>query len=381
MGLSMVPVLLLFAGAPAPNLPRDLALLLAGASDEPQLVVLPLEPEGVKAQVAIDAWKVVVAEVGKARGKLRVGTKLQGEIHDFLVGPARERAKECGANLDCLREIGSAIDAGIIIAGKVSKDAVLLLAIEVPTGQKLATARSPASLAGGKPEKMSRAAAAAMIGALGKARQKSGAGAAALASKDPAAAKPESVKKTEVAGRKAEAGGKRVEPVPPRAEPGAGNTDAVASGRRMPDGERELAKAADDLKVDDRDRASATSDVPPAPVSPPASSSPEGSSGGAAAAGRVSRTDRAAPGSRAAPGDRASSPPPPPPPSASAYAGSASLVPAARVESEPVTGKWWFWTAIGAAVLGGAVTAIALAGGAKGGPSKPSDLGTITGTY
>ncbi|MEM7678287.1 MAG: hypothetical protein AAF449_20030, partial [Myxococcota bacterium] len=48
---------------------------------------------------------------------------------------------------------------------------------------------------------------------------------------------------------------------------------------------------------------------------------------------------------------------------------------------EAVTERWWFWTAVGPAVLAGATTAAVLASGGKGGPTPPSESGSIQGTY
>jgi hypothetical protein len=59
-------------------------------------------------------------------------------------------------------------------------------------------------------------------------------------------------------------------------------------------------------------------------------------------------------------------------PSASPPAGAvfAGPPPAPHGEEKPLSRRWWFWTAIGAAVVGGTVTAIALSAG--GSPSRPA---------
>jgi hypothetical protein len=43
-------------------------------------------------------------------------------------------------------------------------------------------------------------------------------------------------------------------------------------------------------------------------------------------------------------------------------------------QSEPVYTKWWFWTIIGAVVVGGVVTAVALSGGTTKPPCPPAAL-------
>src|SRR5262245_29989926 len=150
----------------APALALSVALLAAAQGDEPQLVVLPLEAEGVKPQLGLDAWKTVVAEVAKAKAKLHVGVTFQKELHDMLLGPAREQARDCGSNVDCLREIGRALDVAQLIAGKVTKDEVSLVAFDVSTGAKLGTAKSPPTVAKAKVESKAKAAAQTLIAVM-----------------------------------------------------------------------------------------------------------------------------------------------------------------------------------------------------------------------
>jgi len=62
----------------------------------------------------------------------------------------------------------------------------------------------------------------------------------------------------------------------------------------------------------------------------------------------------------------------PPPPSAEPAAGNLRAAPD-RGERPPLTRRWWFWTGLGALVVGGVITAVALSGSSSHRPACPSD--------
>jgi hypothetical protein len=113
-----------------------------------ELVALPLTEEApIKPPVGIDAWKVVTAELKRQSARIQVSTALQKKRHEWVIGPARERARDCGQNTECLAEIGAALGADILVAGIVDKTGVLLIAVQVKTAKKIGSGRSPKKLA------------------------------------------------------------------------------------------------------------------------------------------------------------------------------------------------------------------------------------------
>jgi len=80
-----------------------------------------------------------------------------------------------------------------------------------------------------------------------------------------------------------------------------------------------------------------------------------------------------------APAPVASPPPAPPPPLAPAATGPMMLTaapsPGGQAEAAPVYKRWWFWTAIGAVVVGGVITAVVLSSGT----TRPACATTIAG--
>jgi hypothetical protein len=354
----------------APTFALAVSLMLSAQAEEPQLVVLPLEAEGVKAQLGLDAWKTVVAEVAKAKAKLKVGVALQKELHDMLLGPAREQARDCGANLDCLRDIGRALDVSQLIAGKVTKDEVSLVALDVLGGQKLGSAKSPANMAKAKVEQKSRAAAQALISAIVKGKKGEKPVVAEAAKEPPRAQEKEPEKELgEPAPAEVAQGGDDL-----KEDPAA--SPAPAPG--MNDGQIHVAK--------EQLAGIAEITVDGTPVSPGADGSITwvGSSGSHTLAFRRGDGSRETREVVVDPGRTAevSIPPPSIQPTASNAATNATSVDTPRArEEDSVTGKWWFWTAVATAVLAGGATTVVLAGGLKGGPSVPSGEGAISGTY
>lgn len=325
---------------------------LAIAQAAPELVVLPLATEGAKASDGLAAWKVVTAAVERSKKKLDVSTSLQKKQHDFLVGPAREQARDCGFEAPCLAEVGSTLGADVLVAGRIEKDGVVLTAIDVNSGVRVADGRSLRKLRRRTLTVRSRDASQRLIRTLTKHMKKAKAVAAAAPKKKPA---PE------------------VEP--PKADP---ITDPITEP--LDDGAAPVAAATGSLLIP----ASELRGVSRVAVDgDPVSFSGDGSITWTGAPGTHRLVATRADGQSIArdvridPNDTAqislefpaiTAPPPP-------------TVAATVVEEPSPTSKWWFWTAIGAAVVAGGSTAALLALGDKGGPSLPSSSGTIRGTY
>lgn len=123
-----------------------LALALLGAGPAKEMVALPLQADGLPASQGFDAWKAVKQELKRARRKVGVSVKLQAQQHNLLAGPARERARDCGLAVRCLADVGKLVKADILVAGRVERDGVLLVAIDVAEGRLLKQSRSSAKL-------------------------------------------------------------------------------------------------------------------------------------------------------------------------------------------------------------------------------------------
>jgi hypothetical protein len=312
-----------------------LALALPAAEpDEPELLVLPLEVEGVKPQIGLDAWKIVVDEITRSKSRLKVSLKLQHREHDMLLGPAREQAKDCGTNSECLREIGSALEAGVVVAGKVTKDAVTLIAIDVASGQRLAFGKSPSTMASGPLDKKARLAVNILVATYSTAHsggKRKGEGAVA-----------------EKADRKI------------NSDRSAKDSKPELRGDAKPDAKLDADNAPEDKGTESGDTPRIGSPVfGDAPYAMRTSTEAKGTEASAATPGAATSTSAAV----------------------LAAETRSDLVPPPPVSEESVSDKWWFWTGLGAAVLAGSAIAIVLAGGTKGGPTVPSDSGTIQGTY
>jgi hypothetical protein len=304
-----------------------IALWIGGAPssttpDEPRLVVLPLEVEGVKAQLGLDAWNIVVDEITKSKSKIHVNMSQQAEIHGLLLGPARERARDCGGNAECLRDIGATLEVNVLVAGKVTKDTVSLTALDVATGQRIALARSPASLASATLERRARAAVNVLVQAMLRSRAKKAEDAKAAPSEETPAIDAAAAQATEPSPRAAGAGAETAAAAAPKATSPSGIGIGTRTGTRTGTG--------------------------------PETGTGPGTGGGTG------------PGTGGGTG---------------AGAGTALVPTAAPPEQEDVTSRWWFWAGIGAAVLAGGLTAAFLFGGTKGGPAVPSETGRIMGTY
>ena len=319
-----------------------LAAVTAAQSPPPDLVTLPLSAASTLEQPDLSAWQTVVSELDRRAKWLGVSVDLQRSQHDFLVGPAREQARDCGRDVDCLAEIGATLGADLLVVGVVSQR-IALLAIRVEDRAVLAKARSPSQ---GSLAERARLAARRLSRRLGQATR----GQRPQAERQPEAAPsaPPVV-----------AADSNIPVPPPPAAPAKGllyihrdqltgvtqltlNGQAIAftgegfvswpalSGQhtlraRHVDG-RELVKTVI-LESGQTTEVDLTFDLPtPPPLVP--------------------RTDTQA---------------------------------SSRQES--VTDSWWFWTAVGSAVLAGAATAALLATGNKGGPNPPTETGSIQGTY
>jgi hypothetical protein len=314
------------AGAPA-----------SGSEAEPSLVVLPLETEGVQGQIGLDAWDIAVDVITKARAKLHVSMTQQTEIHGLLLGPARERARDCAGKLACLKEIGSTLEVNILVAGKVAKDTVSLVALDVASGARLGGARSPQSMAGASLERKTRAAADALIQAIIRSRAKKDEAQAAARddagagrSQDPNEAAPRSSTPAISESRTSES---KTSELTPAESKGAGAPTEES---------RDTEPKAVETMVESK-QTTATGLVRDQNKPPSSSTSTQAPTATEAAPSAITARPPAA--------------------------------------AEPVTSTWWFWTTIAVAALGGALTAALLFGGTKGGPAVPSETGRIMGTY
>lgn len=365
----------------ASALALSVAVLLSAQSEEPQLVVLPLEAEGVKPQLGLDAWKTVVQEIAKAKTKLHVGVSFQKELHDMLLGPAREQARDCGSNVDCLREIGRALDVSQLIAGKVGKDDVSLVAFDVATGAKLGSAKSPAGLGKAKVEAKAKAAAQALIGQMAAAGKKKGTAVASAPketpreTKEPAPAVQPATASNSASSASADRGGELkqdpkqdriVEPTPAPVLSSTVSTSFIRVAREQLTGVREV--TIDGAVITPLSDGSILHRVAPGSHTLTLSRN-DGSKESRDLFVQSGQTAEAVFG----------------PPS---IAQNASNSNATRVDAAPrasddedVTSTWWFWTAIATAVLAGGATTVVLAGGLKGGPSIPDNFGTVSGMY
>ncbi len=353
----------------------------AFAAGKPQLVTVPMATVGMSASEGLEAWKIVKEAIAQSKGRLGVTVSLQKRRHDFVVGPAREQVKDCTGNIDCLKEIGSALGADILVTGRVTPKLVSLIALEVNTGRLVGEAETPIELQ--KAALDSRASSAARLLVAAMAPDDSGPSAgpsSAVPSGGPSSAAP--------------TGG----PMAMRPGPGpqASGGDEGLKGFDGPD---------DGLKSDEPAPTSMAPPAEEAPINPmhgvlklsldqlrsvirvsidgtDIAFTPQGSVHWRGVPGdhklvvekssgeRLSRNVFVEPGSETNvvlqwPNLAGSGPPP----AQSDDQGSA------------VTGTWWFWTSLGAAVAAGTTTAVLLAGGDKGGPALAGETGRIQGTY
>lgn len=353
MGWLDLSMALLAAGAPLP--PGILA-----AAEPPELVTVPMATDGARASEAMEAWKIVHEAIRDSAGQLGVSVKLQARRHDFVVGPAREQAKDCDGNLDCLQAIGGALGADVLVTGRVTADAVALVAVEVATGRLIGQGSTPPELGQAPLESRASAAARLLVASLG---------------------------------------GGPPEPEIPR---GGGPVALVPGGGPAPVG----GGGDDDLKGFDDAPASA----PPPSPSPSAAAMQgnlqisaaqlrgvrrvaidgaeisfrgDGSVAWAGAPGDHRLVVERASGERLArnvflePGSTTNVVLEWP----NVTRAPAAAAPAARDDGGSVLTKWWFWTSLGAAVAAGTTTAVLLAGGDKGGPTLPNETGRIQGSY
>lgn len=351
----------------------------AFAAAKPQLVTVPMATLGTSASEGMEAWTLVKDAIGQSKSRLKIAVSLQKRRHDFIVGPAREQAKDCAGNVDCLKEIGAALGADILVTGRVTPDAVSLVAIEVKTGRLVGEAATPAEL--GKAPLASRASSAARLLVAAMAGEPE--------EPEPVSSGP---------GSAAPMGG------PMAMNPGEGSEPAGSGSGDLKGFDEPGADPPEPTRVDS---ASPSPSEPPPPMS-----RAEAMKGtlriSAANLGGVSKVAvdgtelsfsgdgsiewRGAPGDHAlvaekAGGERLSR-------NIFLEPGSETNVvlqwpnltasappPAQQDEGESVMGKWWFWTSIGAAVAAGTTTAVLLAGGDKGGPALGGETGRIEGTY
>lgn len=354
--------------------PGAVLVLLAGLAPMQikggQAVALPLSEDGVKPPAGLDAWKAVVDELEKRSRRLGLSMDLQKKRHDFLIGPAREQGRDCGADVECLAEIGAALGGDVLVAGTVSRSAVTLYAIDVKSSRRLGKARSPKKLARASAPRKARVAARLLARVLGKLTKEEEEPAVATATPPPAPApagkqeqdapKPQDAKQEDSKQDQPEDLKVDEAPEPPPAA-------AVLEGRiRIP---KEQLTGVSEVTIDGEQIY----------FSGDGSMTWNGSVGSHVIVAKRNDGNRLTKDVVVEPDETtevalifpsAALPPPP-----------QTRVEQQKPEEDGVLGAWWFWTSVGAAVAAGATTAALLAGGAKGGPSIEGNTGTIRGSY
>lgn len=325
---------------------------LAGApkSPRPELMVVPPTPVDVAAGRSLSAWKTVSSQLKRSRRRLKVSVKLQKKRRDFLVGPAREQARDCKDDLTCQIEIGTTLGADLLIVGELDATGLSLTAIDIRAETVIATVRSAEKLTKKSTKRKAKDAAKRLVNALVEAKKKSAAP-PAVADVSPPAPEPSL-------------------PPPPALDPPPAPT--------LPE-EGRIEVAAEHLagvSVLEIDGAA----VP---------FTGEGAAQWSGPAGEHTLVARHIDG-RTATRTVVVEPErtirvmlefPVPLPAQGALAAAQSSATTSRNSDDSILGTWWFWTAIGTAVVAGSATAVVLASGDKGGPTLPDNRGIIQGTY
>ncbi len=353
--------------------------LLTGLSatllSAPEVVVLPLAPEGVNAKQGVEAWKVLTTQLERARrkGKLDISTKVQKTQRVFVVGPARERARDCGANIDCLSEIGSTLGTQFLIAGTVNKKAIALLVLDVKSKRRIAKVGSAQGLKGKSLKRRARSAARNVVNTL---KKRLAPQAVASAPKQPPKQPPP---EDDLKGAENDLKGDPAELATPASSGLPSNPDEdepsiVQSAVTAPSAmSGALLIPADQLKgvskvtIDGEELRFAGDGTIRWSGAPGDHSLVATRADGNKLRQEITiqvnaTTNVSLPFQEIAPSVTAQTS-------------------AGEKDGQSVFGKWWFWTSLGVAVALGATTAGVLAGGTKGGPSLPSETGTIRGTY
>lgn len=311
------------------------------ADAAPELIVLPPKPdEGIKADVAMQIYKTVVAEVEKSKAKLGVSTKLQADAKAALSGPARDQAWECRGEIPCLVELGNTLGAALLIAGSVDKTGVGFLVIEVKSSKKVVGAKSSKKLEKAGWQRQSKAAVGGALGGLEKWR------AAPKAEPAPELVLDPNTSELRIAA--AELTGAReltIDGLPIPINGGGDITWSGAPGRHVV-----VATKADGTRAIHELTLEGGKSVPLVLVYVEPPTAPTAS-------------------------------PPPPSPQPEPELVAAPPPPPADEGDDDVSSKWWFWVSLGAALAAGGTTAAVLAGGVKGGVETDSGRGTIKGRY
>ena len=166
LGVSLALVLL---SSPSTDPGALQTLTLQGLiAKTPRLEIMAVPPatKDVAASRALSAWKTVSRELKRAKKRLKMSTKLQRQRHDFLLGPAREQAGDCGEDIGCLVEIGSTLGADILITGRLDRDALTLVAIDVQARERIASVSSSEALASKGPKRKAKNATRRLIADL-----------------------------------------------------------------------------------------------------------------------------------------------------------------------------------------------------------------------
>ena len=342
------------------------AVSLTAMTALPELVVLPPAPEGVSEKAAMNAWSVITSQIKAKRKKLKVKFGLQKEAHDALLGPGRKQAWDCGANTRCLTDLGGTLGADLLVTGSITKKRVALIILDVAKGKKLTGVKSSKKLAKANHKRRAKAAGRGIVKAylryLKRAKKKK-------------KAKADKLAKADTAKKNTKGGGDAAELPDDTKKDAMADKAQPAPDEPTPTGFNGMIRIKADQMVD---VVKVTVDGTPLPRRADGSAIWIGSPGTHAV--NATRKD----------GSRASSevlvdpqkiidvkldfsqPPPP------VFTGG---FPEDEEEEVDPLKKWWFWAGIGAAVLVGGVTSLALIGGDKGGPSIAGDFGSISGTY
>ncbi|MCB9654585.1 MAG: hypothetical protein H6729_10705 [Deltaproteobacteria bacterium] len=406
-----------------------LALALLGAGPAKEMVALPLQADGLPASQGFDAWKAVKQELKRARRKVGVSVKLQAQQHNLLAGPARERARDCGLAVRCLADVGKLVKADILVAGRVERDGVLLVAIDVAEGRLLKQSRSSPKLRTKGTIQQAKSATRRLTYALAARLRSGGRGDGAMVAQGDGRRRS-TRRSTRRPGRHATTtsptalaglGGEENRSVD---SAGARNGDASADGTGASSGSRSSGGSSfgstssngtrDDAKENTGQGGDSTADRDPeetamlilsaasvrnvSSVSIDGESVPFSGDGGVLWQGspgehrleltlvdgrsvRENLTLQPNEERRLALDLSASMATSTTPSGNNTSSSAAAETTPAHKDEGSVVSTWWFWTVIGVVAAAGTTSAILLATQQSGGPTLPEELGSIRGTY
>ncbi|MEO1334096.1 MAG: hypothetical protein AAFV29_00565 [Myxococcota bacterium] len=344
-----------------------MASLVVTQNARPEMVTPPPYSAKSPPQATLAAWTEVVSIMDQRAARIGVNVDQQRAQHEFLVGPAREQARDCGRDIDCLAEIGAALDADIVVVGVLAQR-MALLAVRVDDRRVLAKARSPK---GGTAVQRARKAAQRLSRRLAKALRTPATPLAKAQTRKPIA--PQAALSQEIQ-----------PPAPPTERP-AEELPIVAPpslAASQPSAQTPPSAPADGMLYIHREQlvgvTALTLDGEPVSFTGKgfvASPVPGGLHKLRAVHidGRTLEKTVVIQSGQTTNFDLRFAP--------TTAVAAADAFDANALPSDTVTQKWWFWTAVGTAVLAGATTAALLASGGKGGPTPPTESGSIQGSY